>query len=159
MGDQAVGFACYEDRPDTGYTSSLRMTPAIAPLAGTSGGASSAFVRPFALGGTLKLDDTGKGYFERIDGACGLDIESFRKPAEWIIINAPLKSLNFADGVNTMTVEVNGKLIGISEQKDLQLLPGYWQVPLTGSSSAIGKLIRSCPRIQAELDAGCGSGD
>jgi hypothetical protein len=58
-----------------------------------------------------------------------------------------------------MTVGQNGRSYDIRTGGDVAALSGTVVIPLRGSSKALGRLIRNCPAIAAELAEGCGSGD
>jgi|GEM_PF-2744859 len=152
----AYGIACFPPTPGVGYTTMVRATDGLIPNVGEAVGPAYVVEGPFGLGGNIRLEPTQRGFAELRTDACMVDFDRLKAARELKFLDIDSLSLR-ADGNSTvMTVGQEGRSYDIRTSGDVAALSGTVVIPLRGSSKALGKLLRSCPAMAAELAEGCG---
>jgi hypothetical protein len=91
---------------------------------------------------------------------CVVDVDRLRKSKELWFLREKFIGLEAATGDKTlMTLEREGKQIHVLTEADLPQISEPIVIPLAGSTAAINRLLKMCPRLRREVAEGCGSGD
>jgi hypothetical protein len=159
IGEEAFGMSC-EVPPGTGYAGALRMTPGLLDHAAGVLSATSIYTGPFSIDGTSTYQPHPDGFVEALGDVCDLEVERVRKSKELWFLREKFIGLTAGSGDQTvMTLERDGKQIAVAGEADLPLISAPIVVPLTGSTAAINRLLKACPRLRRHVAEGCGSGD
>lgn len=156
LGGEAFGLACIDGAdPRSEQIAAARMTPGLAPNAGSPGGPTAVFSRPFAFNGLSSFRSTRNDYLEERGDVCMLPIGELQRSAALLFLQGNARGFDTVNGRPIMELNQFGRRITIGSEADLRKAINPVVVPLAGSGDAIRRLAAECPALWQQMAEGC----